>query len=33
YRDYIAANSNDDASLPPPEQDKRREQPSPVLSR
>ncbi|EJN7758123.1 relaxase NikB, partial [Escherichia coli] len=30
YRDYIAANSNDDASLPPPEQDKRWEPPSPV---
>ncbi|EAX5471496.1 relaxase/mobilization NikB domain protein, partial [Klebsiella pneumoniae] len=29
YRDYIAANSNDDASLPPPEQDKRWEPPSP----
>ncbi|MBL1512098.1 relaxase/mobilization NikB domain protein, partial [Klebsiella pneumoniae] len=25
----IAANSNDDASLPPPEQDKRWEPPSP----
>ncbi len=30
YRDYIAANSNDDASLPPPEQDKRWEPPSRV---
>ncbi|MBL1729071.1 hypothetical protein ELD60_31040, partial [Klebsiella pneumoniae] len=29
YRDYIAANSNDDASLPPPEQDKRWEPPPP----
>ncbi|TXP75758.1 hypothetical protein FV300_26010, partial [Escherichia coli] len=29
YRDDIAANSNDDASLPPPEQDKRWEPPSP----
>ena len=30
YRDYIAANSNDDASLPPPEQDKLWEPPSPM---